>query len=310
MRRMLLGGAALALLALFLGRERAAPVPEALSWPEAVSFLAQHECADPVRLPVEPGCAEPRPATEGRLAYRRIDWSGVQASDAVLATRAGGPVVVQSFDFGDGERRFGRFDEGKGDGADAVRLDRGGVGIYATEDGASGLLHWAGAPCPATAGWLLWDRTPTRDWRARTVRLNGVPARDACPTQWNLAFTRWRMVELALPWRDDDGRSGTHAAEAIVSEHFGGESVERSGHMERFVHARWLGKVRWERWEHRERTSLANLPEAARVLAGSGRCPDGGAMLGSPGRDWVLADCRLWTHYRRGPSHSMPWPRE
>lgn len=286
------------------------PPPPAVPWNEATRFLAQHECANGL-LPVQEGCAAPAPAREGEVAYRRRDWSGAQISDAVLADRGGRQMVLQTFDFGDGDRAFGRFDEGRGDGADLIRQDPGGVSILMTEDGGAGVQFWQGSPCPSVAGWLLFDAPLQHgDWQTRTVRIGLSRDPGACPAGLGSAFTRWRLEHVSVPWRVDGSAEVSRTTlRVIVSEHFGGPSIEAADHLERFVFAEGVGKILWQRWEHADRTRRADLVEATRILAGSGRCPPG--VPGPPDGDghWILADCRLWTDFVRGPARSMPWPR-
>ena len=279
-----------------------------LRWDEAVNFLAQHECGNDA-LPVEPACVGGAPLREGQTpAYRRLDGSGTQATDALVARRAGGDVVIQTFDFGDSPRAFGRFDEGKGDGADAVRLDAGGISIYATEDGGAGLQFWAGAPCPAVAGWLLWDAPLRRDWTARTVRIGLARSLGECPVL-GASWTRWRLVDATVPWNASDGRAGTWTGPAVLTDHFGTGSPDTADHVERFLNARGLGKVLWERWEHRTRSMVppARRAELRRVAAVDGRCAPPVGGLEPLGSEWERTDCRLWTRFALGAGPAMPW---
>ena len=101
------------------------------------------------------------------------------------------------------------------------------------------------------------------------------------------------------------------SADIIVSEHFGGGSVARADHLERFFLARGLGLVRWERWENFSISRLARREEMAATIAGQGRCP-GLDFSAPPAEGWRMVDCRTWTNMVRAtaaaPLRALDWP--
>ena len=300
---------------------------------ELLPWLVQHVCLDdagapiPGLLPFEPGCARSAAArADSPLPYRRHDWparehaahqpQGYQAQDAVVGTLLGVPAVIHTFDFGGGPRRFGHFDRGQGDGGQVMAIEPRVAFIAMTEDGGGG-VQWFRSPDCATGGngwngWLLAEAPVTGQWQERVMRLRIGPGPDSCPARFNLSLTRWRAARIALPWREaTTGAVAVVAAEVIVSEHFGGGSVARSDHLERFFLARGLGMVRWERWENFAISRRADRHEMAGIMARQGRCP-AVEFSTPPGSEWRLVDCRTWTNMvratRDAPLRALDWP--
>ena len=158
-------------------------------------------------LPFEAGC-RPRPASAGSsLPWRKFDLEGVMASDAVAATRRGAPVARHSFDFGDGNRRFGRLDVPpgpSGDGGNLIGRRGADTVILMTQDGSGGVQWFQGPGCEeepegGLGGWLLFDDSAGTEWRERLVvlRITAGPAR--CPLRYVPAFTRWRRLTVEFP---------------------------------------------------------------------------------------------------------------
>lgn len=324
-RRSRLFCAALAALAIGVVAEaRAQPL---------LPFLTQSICLDESGaavlglLPFEPGCRRIAPArADAPLPYRRHDWpareharhqpQGYQAQDAVLGTLLGRPAVIHGFDFGGGDRRFGVLDRGRGDGGQAVPIEPDIAYIAMTEDAGGGAQWFLSPHCQADGrgwqGWLLAETPILEQWRERVVRLRIAPRPEACPRAFDLSLTRWRGARIALPWREAaSGIVSETPAEIIVSEHFGGASVARADHLERFFLARGLGMVRWERWENFSLSRLLNRAEMAETIARQGRCP---ALEFStpPAEGWRMVDCRHWTNMVRAtasaPLRALAWP--
>ncbi len=276
----------------------------AQGWQGALPFVVQSICTEPTALPFEAGCGARRPAlAAASLPWRKFDWSGTQASDAVLAARRGQPVARQNFDFGDGPRRFGVLDNQpgrSGDGGDLIGQRGADTAIMMTEDGTGGVQWFQGPGCEeepegGLGGWLLFDDQAGPQWRARVARLRITRASARCPLRYVPAYTRWRRLAIVYPWWDGDRAGAPFTAESIISEHYDGWDIVRARHLERFWFARDLGKLRWERWERG--AGETSLPA----------CP---AITGAdaPGPDWRLADCRFWTRFRRGDQAIPPWP--
>ncbi|CAH0247283.1 hypothetical protein ROS9278_03049 [Roseomonas sp. CECT 9278] len=297
-------------------------------------WLVQSACLDaagrmvPGRLPIDAGCAR-RVAQQQAdpMPYRRHDWpavehaaaqpQGYQASDAVLGTLMGRPAAIHTFDFGAGEgRRFGAFDSGRGDGGQVVPLTPGPAYIAMTEDGGGGVQWFLSPDCRQGGlgwqGWLVAAPQPGAGWSERVVRLRIAPTAAACPTRFDDSLTRWRRTPLDLPWRDAaTGRQGSARVDAIVSEHYGGGAIATADHLERFVLARDLGMVRWERWENTARSRRPNLARDAATFARQQRCPPL-ALSEAPDAGWLMTDCRTWTNFVRAapgrPLRAMAWP--
>ena len=315
--------------ALFLG-----PATPTLAQP-LLPWLVQSVCLDaagaPVAglLPFEAGCARRAPQRQDApMPYRRHDWpavqdaralpQGYQASDAVLGSLLGVPAAVHTFDFGAGQnRRFGVLDDrGRGDGGQVVPLGPGPSFIAMTEDGGGGIQWFLSPDCRQGGrgwqGWLIAGPAATEQWTTRVMRLRIAPAPQACPTAFDASLTRFRRTRLDLPWRDaGTGRTSTAVVDAIVSEHFGGAAIATADHLERFVLARDLGMVRWERWENAAIARRADLSQQARHVQREQRCPIL-SVSEVPGPGWQMRDCRFWTNFVRAapgrPLTALAWP--
>jgi len=297
-------------------------------------WLVQSACLDaagrmvPGRLPIEAACRNRAPQLQSDpMPYRRHDWpavehapalpQGYQASDAVLGTLMGQRAAIHTFDFGaDPQRRFGAFDRGQGDGGQVVPLTPGPAYIAMTEDGGGGVQWFLSPDCREGGrgwqGWLVAAPEPGQGWSERVVRLRIAPTAQACPARFNESYTRWRRTALDLPWREAaTGRTGSAQVDAIVSEHYGGGAIATADHLERFVLARDLGMVRWERWENTARSRRANLARDAAMIARQQRCPPL-AVSDPPAPGWAMVDCRTWTNFVRAapgrPLRAMAWP--
>jgi len=279
-----------------------------LAWPAWAlepTHLVQHICADPAVLPFEAACIAPRPAEAGPLPWRRFDRFREQASDSVLWRRRGATLVAQTFDF----PPFGTHQPAH-DGGDLIGPRGDGVGVWMTQDGASGVLWFQSPECAdgreaGLGGWLLWAGQPALEWRERLVFLHATRAAARCPFRHVPSLTRWRLMEVDYPWWESEAERPAFRAQTVVSEHYDGRDVLRARHMERFWFARHLGKLRWENWEN---PALSRrVADAAQLARAVERCP---AVAGSvaPAPGWVMADCRMWTRFERGVQAMPGWP--
>ncbi len=309
-----------------------------LSESEMLAFLVQCIGTGPNGSPSivsRPGssCRTPQEVAS-KPDWRKHDWPdrrdpavqplGHQASDSVLDRGFPFPAVVQTFDFGDAGRRFGVKDEGQGgDGGDAVAILKGAAWVFFTEDGGNGRQWFVAEACRTAPGpnaahesWLLFDNTVTRHgWRDRLARLRITRSPHECPDRFSNAYTRFRRATIPVPYRAVAGsqpvRTGTWKVDSIVSDHFGGRSIESADHLERFYFGRGLGKYRWERWEELSRSRQPDVPGRARTLAESGRCMPL-PYSDAPGPGWVMIDCRTWTNLVRQrakwSASELGWP--
>lgn len=300
---------------------RAAALGEA----EMLGFLVQCIGTDASGAPIGLGpdrteCPKGPQSLGDRAEWRKHDWPdtrdanvrvlGYQASDSVFDPRFKFPVIDQTFDFGDGNRRFGTLDRPGGDGGDAAALLDGAAWIFFTEDGGGGQqwfvaerCHDAPRPEVRLESWLLFAGDVERgSWHEQLARLTIAKTPDACPTRFSNAYTRYRRDTIVVPVRINDGAKpqNTRAwpTDTIVSEHYGGRSIDAANHLERFYFGRGLGKYRWERWENLSKSTLRDNDERARTLADSGRCMPL-PYSESPGADWAMVDCRTWTNLVR-----------
>lgn len=298
------------------------------------AFMVQAACLDergaprPGTTPLDPDCRRQQPLdVTDRLPYRKHDWPaqreaaalprGYQASDSLRGTLFGRPAIIQTMDFGAGQRAFGRFDPAGGDGGHVVVIRNRDSAAILTEAGGTGIKWFQGESCRSegapTAGWLFSGTPLAESWQSRLVRLRIARSPQECPRAFDPSFTRWRRARIDLPWRDSaTGEARRSPAEIVVSEHYGGASIERANHLERFWFARGLGMVRWERWENAALSRRANREQAAAVIAASGRCPPI-TFSDPPAEGWEMVDCRTWTNIVRQPPGSagltpLAWP--
>ena len=119
---------------------------------------------------------------------------------------------------------------------------------------------------------------------------------DRCPARMGYAYTRWQVQPFTFRTKVH-GQPGTAELTTLVSDHFGGQSVERADHLERFYFTRELGYTRWERWQNLSVRARAGDRRQATELAATARCAPGlGAPLGAPpAASWAMVDCREWT---------------
>ena len=278
-------------------------------WRVAWDFLVENVCIDANNQPLpgvspldEPAaCPSQRKLAIGeRLPYHKRDWAmiaerdmrpnGYQQSDSFPVRTIYGPAVVQTYDFGDTPRAFGRFDDGDGGQIAFFTAQSASFGI--TEDGGAGLQLFLGPACKPVDSWIVVDSSfaarPACQTLARLTRLAWL-----CWLRLDDAFTRWHVQPVS--YRDRvHGRLGRVVLSTLVSEHFGGRDVEAADHLERMYFTRELGYTRWERWQNLSRHDRPSDRQGAAMLAAQDRCEPG---LGAPaaGAVWVMTDCREWT---------------
>ncbi len=279
------------------------------AWRTAWDFLVESVCVDArnhVLVGVSPldgpaRCVRQRKLGFGELLpYRRRDWAdlndrgrfpdGYQQSDSVPVLTTLGPAVVQATDFGDPPRQFGQFETG--DGGQVVFFTPDSASIGLTEDGAGGLQFFIGSHCTPVDAWVLVDNgfatQPAGQTVARITR-----RQTACPDRLGYAFTRWSIQPVTFRYKAG-GKPGQVALSTLVSDHFGGHSVDAAGNLERMYFTRELGYTRWERWQNLSRQDRPGDRRLAASMAANERCAP---EVGSPSTEsnWVMVDCREWT---------------
>jgi hypothetical protein len=305
------------------------------AWAEPdLAFLAEAVCEAAPGAPLEPlvlslNCVRPRlRGLKDVVSMQRHDWpaaheaaqrpQGYQRSNSyIVRDRSGRWLAVQTFDFGGGDRRFGVFDGGRGDGGQVAAISGGAAHVTMTEDGSGGVQWFTGSACrgemeATRSGWLLFSQRREASWRESVASLRITRTSAECPTTFDRSFTRWREMQIDWPvlfnGRRDEARPALTQLATIISEHFGGQSDSGAGHMERFYLAAGAGLVRWERWEQAGVSKRPQIDQRAERLTGSGRCPeiDGSA---APGDSWRRIDCRMWTNFvdAAEPASQFDW---
>lgn len=281
------------------------------AWRSAWDFLVASVCTDaqdrplPGASPLDGASACPRQRKIGfgeRLPYHKRDWPGVedrdrlpdgyQQSDSFPVHTALGSAVVQTYDFGEGHRRFGQFDAG--DGGQVAFFTAETVSFGITEDGGGGLQFFIGPGCAPTDSWVVVDRSFDAAARPSSEMLARITQRqDRCPARLGYAYTRWRVQPMQYRTKVH-GRPGTAELTTLVSEHFGGQDVESADHLERMYFTQELGYTRWERWQNASVRDRAQDRRQAAILAATARCAP---ALGAPSTatTWIMIDCREWT---------------
>lgn len=280
----------------------------AMSGDDMLRFLVQAVCAESPKLtPLDRGCAARRPMTENDpVHWRKHDWGGPagpaggwQISDAVLATRAGTPIVTQTFDFGDASgapHKWGVFDRDI-DGADLLRVGDEAAGAFHTRDGSPADIdgRWFVAPDCTSPGWLFFKADVTDSERSAVAPIGAQPGGDAvagCPAGFAPAYTVYRRSTISVPFLIG-GAERPFRVDTIVSGHYNGPTPDTAqSPFERFFFGRDWGKYRWERWEPPSAENAA----AAQKLGEARRCPAVPAVGGPPNPGWVMVDCRHWTN--------------
>jgi len=295
-----------------------------------LNYLTQSVCVDalgrPMRgTPLDAGCRARRSQIASDLAYyRKHDWPnindvertrfGYQASDSVLAERGGRSWILQTLDFGNPPRIFGKFDAGQGDGGQVLTIVDGWASAIMTEDGGAGVQWFIGPGCQTApkndaglASWIFFGQVMrSGDWRSVVARLNRATSPTGCPTHFNTAYTRYRSDLIDLEFRlispTKDAQIISRKLDVIVSEHYAGDDMVHADHLERFYFARDLGLLRWERWENFAISQQPDIGRMANLIASSGRCRPV-RYSEPPGQSWQMIDCRSWTMLVEQPAN-------
>lgn len=289
-------------------------------WDVVYDFLVQDVCTNASGSvlknvsPLDPTdkCPNHRNLHKGEpLPYHKHDWAnasersgrpnGYERSDSFpVPTRLFSTVVVQTFDFGGGERKFGQFDEGHGDGGQIVVFSPDSVAFGMTEDGSGGIQFFYGPKCSEQDNalriidsWIVVDKTFSIDRAGETLaHLTRNP--HFCSKALDFSFTRWHVKPVGFR-RRIDGKETVKSLTTLISDHFGGKSPDEADHLERFYFTRELGLTSWERWQNLRRAEKPSYRPQAAALATSARCAHAAEAPASSG-EWLLIDCREWTN--------------
>jgi hypothetical protein len=325
-RRLASSAIAVALLGVVTLSARAGDV--GAGWTTLYDFLVQDVCLDASGhavvgiSPLDKECRRHRDLLPNEvLTYHKADWpghtdstrqaAGYQRSDSYpFESRLLGRTVVQTFDFGGGERKFGAFDHG--DGGQVVAFSSESASIVLTEDGGRGLQLMAGPTC--TAGrvsgprildsWLLASKASGTLESGTALAKLRIVTDESCPRAFDYAYTEWHLTDLR--YRASLAGDLTAPLRTLVSSHFGGKSIATAGHLERFYFTRELGWTRWERWQNPNHGENADkFVEKSQRLSASGRCS---LLEPAPGDAWLMTDCREWTNISKPDSPAGDQP--
>jgi hypothetical protein len=318
MNSSLLAAALLAVSTIAVGNARAQGSPEPSSWSALRDFMVQDVCVDSsgkVLVGISPidqfdRCKRRRDLSPSeRLSYHKHDWpsaghtkrqpTGYQRSDSFpFISKSLGFIVIQTLDFGGGNRAFGHFDAG--DGGQIVAFSKESASIIMTEDGGRGLQLIASDKCGRSAvspaslldSWIISDRRGESLEAGKTVAKLRIVTEPACPAAFDQAYTAWRFGQYRYRTSAESRLSSPLLT--LLSSHFGGREPTAADHLERFYFTRELGLTRWERWQNtRFSRDVAIDLRRSREFQASERCP---VLEAAPGGEWVLLDCREWSN--------------
>jgi hypothetical protein len=219
--------------------------------------------------------------------WRRRDLgfppAGYVASESVILAWSRKSSIAQTWSWAP----FGRFNATKGDGGQVAVTDGTTATYIYTQDGSyNGKQYFCGD------GWLIAKNDMSAVWHSAVPQLAiGYGGWDKCPRARVPAYTRYRQFgDASLPavW---DGAGFTLSFLALVSEHYGGDTIANACAMERFIHGWHYGLLRWEAWSQCGRQETVDLPK---------RCPEIAGIPGPPPA-FKLTDCRTYTNFVTEP---------
>lgn len=268
---------------LVYGKPKAMPVT--LTDNEMLAYLVEQRDGSPSRYQL----------SSEAYSTRRHDWGtspgsrGFEASDSVLRNTPARNTVIQTFDFGYSEPGFGRFDLQDGDGGQVLVIVDGWASVIMTQDGGDGVQWFIGRD-RSQLGWLMFRNTVTDAWQSVDAELaKGRHATDR-PLLYNEAYTRFRRQMLSMPFARAGVFHEMRNLDVIVCEHYSGGNPETAEAVERFVFAKGLGWVLWERWQQN-----VALPTEV-VAANAARLPALPELEAPLGEGWTRNDGRCWTN--------------
>jgi len=307
----------LGILAAFCGSyANAATVPPA-GWDTVYDFAVQDVCVDhedkiiPDATPLDDAskCSKHRNMKPGELPpYHKNDWptaaqaetrpNGNQSNDTFpILTKGYGVAVVQLRSFLDPAGKPLPYQPRRGGGGVYLFSDTT-MASGVTED-PNGLQFFYGPNCSASDplrrifdAWVVVDKSYEPERPGHMVaRLTRFPERCARLTY---AYTSWLTRPVTFRVRSN-GAETKRSLQTLISDHFGGESLERASNMERFYFTRELGLVRWERWQNFDRQKREQDQQRASDLQAAGQCDSVEAPPAAPGH-WVMVRCRQYTN--------------
>lgn len=305
------------LIYLGLARTPAKSASAQAHWETVYDFLVQDVCVDrdnhilPNATPIDPPskCARHRNlGIDEPLPYHKHDWpraddaaehpNGYQSNDTFpIHTRAFGTAVVQlrSFVFADGRPK--PFEPGRGGGGVYLFSDDT-VASGVTQD-PSGLQFFYGPDCASASlahrllnAWVVVDSSFSPSRPGHTVaRLTRFLSHCDRPSH---AYTSWWTRPVTFRVRSPEGIRRQNF-DTLISNHYGGRSLEKANNLERFYYTRELGLVRWERWQNLDRQERPDDRDRAALLARSNQCDPIQQKPEAAGA-WVMVACRQYTN--------------
>jgi hypothetical protein len=167
---------------------------------------------------------------------------------------------------------LGVYNPDDGDGGEQYAVEGDTVRIEGTRDGGKPYnQYFVGKACGGT-GWLVFRTDASDQWREMIAKLDISQDPNSC-SAGSLALTRYRKARVSFPELGEQ--------EAIISEHYSSDSVDRSDGMERSFFVQGYGRVAWQAFSsHGDNASSLDK-----------RCSDFGwsQSVGS----MSIADCRI-----------------
>jgi hypothetical protein len=268
----------------------------------------------PLRMsPLDDRCLRQRDLLPGEaLPYHKDDWpalkdrlaspAGKQRGDSFpLLHKELGLVAFHTFDWGDGVRKFGRYDGINGDGGSLVVVASGMVGSILTIDQRAGVqLLVNKSACHGSVdlqgllvGWPFAAADTASDGVHYSQLKRVQNFGEACPASASHVITVWYFTGFAPMVAT--GEAGKKQIHTLISEHYSGTDIDNSPNMERMYFSRELGRMRWERWQNLSRQERSDDLSRTEKLADDGRCIGG---VGKPNHagEWVMVACHEWTN--------------
>lgn len=301
--------------------QTAPPSPDAPpGWAHAYDYMVQDVCTDdggrvianisPADTPAR--CPHRRDVRIGEpLPYHKQDWPptqqlqqapfGHQRADSFpIHTEMFGTVVAQARGMGaidPATRRFVAAPSGGGLYFFSERYVASGF----TDDVVHGPQFFLGPRCASSNererhldAWIFVARDFSEDRPGETIAHQTGRMQGCLNGRFANSYTDWHVEPLTLRTRTADGVQ-PHAFQVLISNHFGGPTIETAKNLERFYFTREFGLARWERWQNLDLQQRPNDVSRAQVLATSGRC-DPVQHVPSTSGHWVMVDCRQWTN--------------
>lgn len=242
------------------------------------------------------------------MITRRHDFDGPTVSNYLIGDSFlsdDGTYYVTTWSF----KPYGPFVALNGDGGEIYLTDGDTVRITATQDGGNPYLQgFYGAKCGGQ-GWIVFkNNAPTGSWASVTANLNDSEIPSPCTDQ-NQSLTQYRLEQIPIPF-NINGLSTPIVLPTIISEHYGGKSMEYASALERSFFAQGVGRVGWEAWTTTPTTPLEKTDVQTRCVHTTYSITP---PAGPPGTSWYQHGCswpiNIFTTDGKMTGDSYAWPK-